>query len=310
MPFANEHSARIEDPKNFTSFARKQLAPGVSAVLGIREGKSTVQSLRFAKSKFTPSEAREWIKSHGMTAIAFEPATGSSARAQEGGVLINLAEFKEEPDPEHPGFFRIKDVPIVNFGPKHDGKVVIDDKMGTSFLSTFESEKSEDGHRPTIFIGHNEVGKPEKPAEGLMDSMTVRERLTKAGNKVKSVFVNFVRLTADMVKNFKDGKFPGRSIEFLRSGKIRGLALLGSSSPHDKLPPLLLSADGQEVFQCAFEGDPEYAGDSQVAFRHDATFTADPDKSGRLFGVPQETDEMELTKELLAEKSEKIEKLE
>lgn len=67
MPFQKEHAARQLDPGSFVRFARKRLAPGVSAILGIdAQGTSHVQSVRFEKDQFTPAEARGWLARHGF----------------------------------------------------------------------------------------------------------------------------------------------------------------------------------------------------------------------------------------------------
>jgi hypothetical protein len=77
MPFPNEHAARIKSPGQFTSFARKAL-PGVSGidqVLGIKDGVSETQALRFDKSKWTVAEARAWLRAHPrFKVMSFEPA--------------------------------------------------------------------------------------------------------------------------------------------------------------------------------------------------------------------------------------------
>jgi hypothetical protein len=74
MPFVNEHAARIKDPGQFKEFARKEITSGVSTILGIKEGVSTVQSYRFAKNKFTPEQARTWLKEHDIKFLSFEAA--------------------------------------------------------------------------------------------------------------------------------------------------------------------------------------------------------------------------------------------
>ena len=67
MPFRNEHAARQLSPEQFVRFARKRIAHGVSAVLGIdRRGKAHVQSLRFNSVVFTPAEARSWLARCGF----------------------------------------------------------------------------------------------------------------------------------------------------------------------------------------------------------------------------------------------------
>lgn len=75
MPYPNEHAARIHDPGQYDSFARKNVAPGVDVILGIKNGKSEVQAYRFDRSKFSVSEAKAWLKDHDISYISFEPAS-------------------------------------------------------------------------------------------------------------------------------------------------------------------------------------------------------------------------------------------
>lgn len=77
MPYANEHAARLADPDRYARFARQngKFGPGVDAVWGItREGKTELQAIRFDASKFTPKEARKWLREHDHRPILFEPA--------------------------------------------------------------------------------------------------------------------------------------------------------------------------------------------------------------------------------------------
>lgn len=78
MPFPNEHAARIEEPGKFKDFRREpdKFGAGISAIFGIPEdGGARLQAIRFAKDKFTPDQARAWLKDHEKTAILFEPAS-------------------------------------------------------------------------------------------------------------------------------------------------------------------------------------------------------------------------------------------
>lgn len=76
-PFPNEHAARQTDPAKYDSFSRKTLTRGVSAVLGIKGGKSEIQSVRFDRKVFAPDEARKWLKDHGFK-TGLEEATGKA----------------------------------------------------------------------------------------------------------------------------------------------------------------------------------------------------------------------------------------
>ena len=88
MPFTNEHSARLIDPDKFEKFRRvnDELGKGVDVIFGIRESNSSeIQAIRFDKDKFTPREAREWLKDHKFEPILFEAA--EDKRVTEAGHL-------------------------------------------------------------------------------------------------------------------------------------------------------------------------------------------------------------------------------
>ncbi len=81
MPYPNEHAARVREPGEFIpdSMRRKEVAPGISLILGKLtatgpNGSMTVQAYRFDKDKFTPDEARAWLKEHDVDAT-LEPAS-------------------------------------------------------------------------------------------------------------------------------------------------------------------------------------------------------------------------------------------
>jgi hypothetical protein len=82
MPYAGEHAARIADPKQFDEMRRKndEFGPGIDVIYGIAKGKAHVQAIRFAKDKFTPAEAKKWLKDHDYSAIEFENAIKENAQ--------------------------------------------------------------------------------------------------------------------------------------------------------------------------------------------------------------------------------------
>jgi HK97 family phage prohead protease len=79
MPYPNEHSARVKEPGAFQqdSFRRKNIADGIDAIMGKLKGEDTmtIQAYRFDKSKFTPEEAKKWLKDHDISYISFEAAS-------------------------------------------------------------------------------------------------------------------------------------------------------------------------------------------------------------------------------------------
>lgn len=56
--YPHERVVRRVDPANFTTVIRKELAPGVTALLGDGE---IIESIRFDADKFTETEANAWI---------------------------------------------------------------------------------------------------------------------------------------------------------------------------------------------------------------------------------------------------------
>lgn len=80
-PMQSEHRARQSDPAQYARFARKELAPGVHAILGIKEGGgSEVQSVAFDAERFTPAQAKAWLEKHGFEAGSFEEAVAKVAK--------------------------------------------------------------------------------------------------------------------------------------------------------------------------------------------------------------------------------------
>lgn len=78
-PFPNEHAARLHDPAKYESFRRDNDAggPGVDFIYGIlAAGGTELQAIRFDKDRYSPAEAKAWLKDHDFTAILFEEATG------------------------------------------------------------------------------------------------------------------------------------------------------------------------------------------------------------------------------------------
>lgn len=77
-PYPNEHAARLKDPSQYDSFARKndEGGDGIDFIYGIKDGQSELQAIRFDKDKYSPSEARAWLTEHDFQPIEFEEASG------------------------------------------------------------------------------------------------------------------------------------------------------------------------------------------------------------------------------------------
>jgi len=83
MPYPNEHAARINDPGKYKRIRRQnnKFGPGIHALFGVPkegDGGMELQAIRFDRSKFTPKQAKKWLKDHKYT-VALEKATKPKA---------------------------------------------------------------------------------------------------------------------------------------------------------------------------------------------------------------------------------------
>lgn len=97
-PYANEHAARIHDPRKYDTLRRRNNAGGrgVDFIFGIKEGKSEVQAIRFRTQFFTVAEAKDWLKRNDFKAISFEPATEDARSMQDGVGFDMIAQEMED----------------------------------------------------------------------------------------------------------------------------------------------------------------------------------------------------------------------
>lgn len=98
MPYPNEHTARQTDPAQYDEFRRfaPKGADGISMILGIKEGKSEVQSVRGDASKLTPSAFRKWLEDNDFDTGAVEEATRKSFDAFARWVPLTLSKAQEQ----------------------------------------------------------------------------------------------------------------------------------------------------------------------------------------------------------------------
>lgn len=98
-PFPNEHAARQLDPGKFKTFRRGNLpnAPaGISVIFGIAGGKAQLQSIRFDASKFTPDQAKKWLKDHKFKTSGFEAATKKDAEETTTKLFVPILKINTE----------------------------------------------------------------------------------------------------------------------------------------------------------------------------------------------------------------------
>jgi HK97 family phage prohead protease len=81
MPFPNQHAAVAVaaskfDQKTFRTINIGDKNSGITAIVGRKKGEktTTVHSYRFDKKKFTPTQAKKWLKDHDISVIEFTPA--------------------------------------------------------------------------------------------------------------------------------------------------------------------------------------------------------------------------------------------
>ena len=67
-----EHISEQTEAGKYSNFERRKYEEGVAIVYGVLEGKSKVQSVRFNTTKFTVSQAEEWLTEHKMKAVVQE----------------------------------------------------------------------------------------------------------------------------------------------------------------------------------------------------------------------------------------------
>lgn len=75
-PYPNEHNARITEPDQYQGFRRMndELGNGIHVILGLIDGQSEIQSIRFDKTKWTVEQSQAWLADEGYEPLKFEPA--------------------------------------------------------------------------------------------------------------------------------------------------------------------------------------------------------------------------------------------
>ena len=111
MPYPNEHAARIKPPKGYDKFRRQRMTDGVDAIYGIKaDGKSEVQSLRFDKTKFSETQAKQWLKKNNFKSILFEPSSGEERKMAMSPEDLNDMQVSPQIPPRDREMYAMKDV--------------------------------------------------------------------------------------------------------------------------------------------------------------------------------------------------------
>ena len=66
-PYPNEHAAQIREPDKYQGFRRMndELGNGIHVILGLIDGQSEIQSIRFDKTKWTVEQSQVWLGDEG-----------------------------------------------------------------------------------------------------------------------------------------------------------------------------------------------------------------------------------------------------
>lgn len=152
--------------------------------------------------------------------------------------------FKIIPEADGLGY-TIKDVPI--FETHSNRGFDCNDQWLTEATQNFETMKKI-GYRPVVIIGHNQKG-VEKESNGFLDNLRVKEAVNYAGEKVKQLYADLVRIPKELKEKIVKNAYPGRSVEILpKSKRILALALLGGTTPHFALPQMVYKNNEESIW--------------------------------------------------------------
>lgn len=236
MPYPNEIAARIVDPDKFDNFARKNIAPGIDIILGIKDGKSEAQAYRFKSDKFTSEQAHKWLKDHDIKTISFEPASDGKNMSDE--YCFNCQTLNAE---------ELAAIGATDIGNFSEQTFSVDDKVimragrwrgvdiTTQDLDDMVAAFSEVKKDIPLKLGHDEkqalLQRDGYPAAGFVAS------LKRAGDKLVASFRDIPRA----IKELMDKKAYNQvsiemGINYADNGKkyprfLKGVALLGADLP-------------------------------------------------------------------------------
>lgn len=92
MPYPNEHAARLNEPGKYKRIRRvnDKFGPGIHALFGFMaeteragKGNGELQAIRFDRSRYTPKQARKWLKDHKYTTILEEATKPKAASVKK-----------------------------------------------------------------------------------------------------------------------------------------------------------------------------------------------------------------------------------
>jgi len=221
MPYPNEHSARMNEPGKYDTFARKNIAPGLDIILGIKDGKSETQAYRFNKDKFTAEEARKWLDDHKEKPLSFEPAASPDEKKMSDE-YCPAVDFSDK-------LFSLDDKVIMRAG-KWNG-VEIKEQDLDDMVKAFSEIKKD----IPLKLGHDSkqeiLQKDGYPAAGWVAS------LKRSGDKLVASFRDIPRAVKELIDNKAYNQVSAEiAFNYSDNGKkyprfLKGVALLGVDLP-------------------------------------------------------------------------------
>lgn len=257
MPYPNEHAARMHDPGKYEKFARKNIAPGVDAVLGIAGGKSEVQAYRFDRKKFTAAEARAWLKAKNLKPISFEPATGKEAETEMPKVKMLDATFSLPTFGVVPEGLLVKDVTLLATGawqasnspyPLYYPEKILE-RDATKWVANGVWARHQGGVPRTIIEKVGEVRNPHYQNGAVVGDIFYHEKTQMShdvANMIREGLVNSVSVEhgGEDVWNYETKRYEAASLEFYGLANVdRGackvctIKLNAEGEPEDYAPP-------------------------------------------------------------------------
>lgn len=156
MPYPNEHTARQTDPSQYDEFRRftpKGVPNGLSMVLGIKDGKSEVQSVRANAKEMSAKEFRKWLKDHDFLVSHLEEATSKSFDSFARWVpvsfsdVLSKAEEDEKATAEIGGICSTDDLDF-------EGESIAQDGLDWSYFLRHGWFNHEHQQGPSAVLGH------------------------------------------------------------------------------------------------------------------------------------------------------------
>jgi hypothetical protein len=227
MPFPNFHSGRLHNPDKYKKIryekggtSESKFPKGIDVCWGVKEdGKVEIQAVRFDKDLFTPSEAKQWLKSHNYNPIEFEPATGEAKKASDNMPAEAL------------NYTDILDWEVFRVGTWNGDKYDFDKVQ--AIVEKTKGLIDKKFHEPPLKLGHNELQKILQ-LEGLtdVDGMPAIGWVKDIRFKNGSIYVDLTdvpALIADCIKK-KAYKKPSCEI-YYDDNVLKAVSLLGADIP-------------------------------------------------------------------------------